>query len=1376
MKKIVSIKKLISTALAVTLAISSPVFSFAADDVSNPAIEGFYIVDNGNGGGFSWTLDEDGGFNGTCGLNMQNKQTSGAYGMFTQTIKVETGKSYAYGFKSKAIKANGATVRVDYGAKQTIHTFGNTWDWENFERTYNHTGTAENIKLRFMLEGDIQNIWFDDFYCYELNENGEKIGANLSPNPDLDTEKISLGTDNLSEKFSMTEYYDLSAAMPYYPVTNAQQPKLIDGDLSDWSDENKMHFPLREDDYKILINSIKPENTVDAMYSYDDKYFYFAAQVNDTVHYSVAEAANYWKGDSLQVTLGKKDDTYGTEIGMCLPENSSEMLFTFRTAAYKTDVVAKGKRNGNITTYEVAIPWTPYFDECPDEYKFSFAINDNDGNGRASAVEYAPGIISGKTSADFTVFKNLTNENKFIAFADGLKTINGGVDNVYNISVLNFGDTEKFTVSGDWFETYEAEIDKNAGFKKSVVYNTTQIGDKTLNVKVENDNTVIDIPLSIVIRPTKDMVNEYVKEFNKRIDKIESLIKQCKEKNINTDYVEKDFFIAKRFIDYIQEDMKNNYFETINYTLECMEEIITDATNLAEAYLDGSKTAPEVEWYSGGQIEVDGKKLVETVINEDGTLEKKPVFLLGYGHFQDARGDWSNFKSLGMNSANTAIGMADVIKQPGMPCAWKFIINSSSGLNVSPETKNPIEGNTSLKLQATGGGSTFEQFVMLEPNTTYEYGFTISADKMNAVGMTLGERDGALIYTWNSGAGKGTYHSEYTTAAGYKRHAVMLSIGATTGSTVDNIYVRKKGTTENLLINSDFEYFAEQVEGMEDYAIDYVIIEDMASELELARKHKLSLNASLDMHSYPTYLSVKYPEIAAKYSPYSPLNIAHPKVRELAKLFIEKVMPVYNNYADIINTNSILNEPEFDTTVNPEYFNPLYREYLKDLFDNSIEKLNEEYETSYTSFEEIEMPKKYSATPMFYDFKQFNDGVMIDYQKFLAENIKRVAPDVKIHFKTMMSNAYNESDSFMRMGDVVLEDTSSISDIFGCDAYACFTRANQPVQGKNMVYRYMTSIGNKPVVNSEDHIIPDKFMNYDRKIADFQRTDMWNGALYGRGQGIIWIYARTYNKSSYRYCALSTRPDALSKMGKIGIDLNRLSREVAAFVDRPSDVGVLFSESSRTFNLGSMNTAYNIFNALNNIGKKSEFISEDQIEKINDYKLLFIPASTHVSEKTVQEILSYVKNGGKIVIFGENSLKYTPNGSLNNVQTISDIYANSLFYETKMNDTGLIVVSPSENEFNDAIRKICLDAGMTDIEVVDALTGERIDSVSIETASLDGRILVNITRYDWENSKVKLIVHGNSVEKSTDLLAIENLDEEFELKGYEPRLLEIELK
>ena len=76
MKKIVSIKKLISTALAVTLAISSPVFSFAADDVSNPAIEGFYIVDNGNGGGFSWTLDEDGGFNGTCGLNMQNKQTS----------------------------------------------------------------------------------------------------------------------------------------------------------------------------------------------------------------------------------------------------------------------------------------------------------------------------------------------------------------------------------------------------------------------------------------------------------------------------------------------------------------------------------------------------------------------------------------------------------------------------------------------------------------------------------------------------------------------------------------------------------------------------------------------------------------------------------------------------------------------------------------------------------------------------------------------------------------------------------------------------------------------------------------------------------------------------------------------------------------------------------------------------------------------------------------------------------------------------------------------------------------------------------------------------------------------------------------------------
>ena len=522
------IKRLFSAIMSVTLTLSVPVFSFAEEVKSNPTIDGFYIVDYANGGGFSWDIDETGGFNGSRGLIIQNKLVKNAYGMFTQTVKVENGKSYAYGFKSKATKAKGAAVRIDYGTKQTIHSFGNTWDWENFEQVYKHTGTATTAKLRFTFENDVQAMWFDDFYCYELNNNGEKIGLNLCPNPDLELEKLSLATDVLSETFSNEEYYAVGAAMPYYPVTRTNQPKLIDGNLSDWIDEKTVHFPKNENDYNILINSIKPENTVKTMYSYDDAYFYFAATVTDLVHYPVAELANYWKGDSLQLALGKKDDSYGTEIGMCLPENSNEMLVTFRTAAYKTDVIAKGTRDGNVTIYEVAVPWTPYFDTCPDEYKFSFAINDNDGDGRASAIEYASGIISGKNSEKFPVFTNVTSEDTFIAFADGIKTINGGVDYTYTVSVLNFGKDATFTLSGDCFETCETSIAQNMGYKKSFVYNSTQIGDKTLHVQVTDGNTTIELPFTITVRPTKEMVDAYIVNFTGRIDTLKGLIKQCK--------------------------------------------------------------------------------------------------------------------------------------------------------------------------------------------------------------------------------------------------------------------------------------------------------------------------------------------------------------------------------------------------------------------------------------------------------------------------------------------------------------------------------------------------------------------------------------------------------------------------------------------------------------------------------------------------------------------------------------------------------------------------------------------------------------------------------------------------------------------------------
>lgn len=1378
MKKLNFISKILLGIIVLSLAFGSFPSAVFADDELNGAVDGVYLG-SWNGSDFVWKTDEKGGYNNSKGLWVSNRNLETAdangvdkYGVFTITVKVETGKTYAYGFKAKADKASGVKVRVDWGAATSLLSLGNSFDWKNFEYKYTHISAAASVKLRFTFSGRTQNMWFDDFYCYELSD-GEFIGTNLVPNPDFDN-SVSLATDNLKDEFSYEEYQNLSSVMPMYPVFKTEG-KTIDGDMSDWENEKKMSFPVSDSQRTVWLTSKVPDNTADAYYAFDGEYLYVLAAVEDDVHYSVLDAATYWKGDSLQIALAKKEDTYGAEFGFALDENTGDMLVTYRSGAPSDKLSAKGKREGTKTIYEIKIPWDIYFEKCPDEYKFSIAINDNDGSGRANALEIAPGICTGKKSEKFPTFKNTEDENAFIAFADGNTSAKGKEDNIYNICILNFGSDAKFNITGDWFGSYSVDLAKNSGSRKSVVYNTAETGDKTIYAVVESDGRKFEIPISLEVLPTEEMVNEKLAEFKTRLSNVQKTKEELVKKGISTDYLDVDIFTVERFSEYIKEDAENNYYDEMNYTIDCIDELLSGLETLSVDYLSGAKVSPYVPRLANTETKVSGRNLIGTK-NYNGEKKEEPVFLTGYGVFQDATGDWENFESMGANLGNLAeISPAMIISKPGYPSCWKFILSDKSNVTVGKETDKPINGKSSLNITAEAGGSTFEQFVMLEPNTEYEYGMTVDTDKANSVRFVLAERDGSFADAkYVNAVGKKTYSNTFKTGAGYKRHAFIVMLDLKTDKTViDNIYVKRKGDGENLIKNGGFEYYTEPCAENSELAVDSVYLEYVQDSLDRARR--LNVPAVLDMtlHDFPSFVKVAYPEISAKYSPYAPVNFHHPKVREVLDIYYKNVLPVVNSYSDVITTVCYLNEPEFDTLVNREYFTPLYRDYIKEKYNGDIAYVNKIYSSEYADFDALEMPKEYSSTAYYYDFKQFNDSIMIDFQKFITQNAKRYAPNLKIHYKTMVSNGYSEMKSFMGMGDVILEETSELSDIFGCDAYACYTRANQPVQGKMMAYRYMMSVADKPIVNSEDHIMPDNFKNFDRKIAQFNAADIWNGAVYGRSQSVLWLYARTYNTASYRYCALLQRPDCISKIGKASLDLQRLSNEVSALLNKKSDVGILFSEPSRMYNLASMNTAYNIFTSLLNNGKKAEFISEKQIEKINDYKILFVPGSTHVTKETLKAIYDYSENGGKVVIFNDESLKYSEQNVLHGEEYVNGIYKNASVYKTETADTGIVLLSPSYEDFADIIRQSLADAGLSDVKIVNTADGETVKSAGIEMCEYDGGYIVNLTDYDWTDKNVSLVIDGKKVENGYDLIACEEIKDGFELKGYTPRLIKI---
>jgi len=73
---------------------------------------------------------------------------------------------------------------------------------------------------------------------------------------------------------------------------------------------------------------------------------------------------------------------------------------------------------------------------------------------------------------------------------------------------------------------------------------------------------------------------------------------------------------------------------------------------------------------------------------------------------------------------------------------------------------------------------------------------------------------------------------------------------------------------------------------------------------------------------------------------------------------------------------------------------------LKERYQGDISRLNENHGTDYQSFDEVLMSKaNKEASAAYYDYRCFNDWVMTDFHKFIAEEIRKEYPDVLLQAK-----------------------------------------------------------------------------------------------------------------------------------------------------------------------------------------------------------------------------------------------------------------------------------------------------------------------------------------------------------------------------------------
>lgn len=801
-------------------------------------------------------------------------------------------------------------------------------------------------------------------------------------------------------------------------------------------------------------------------------------------------------------------------------------------------------------------------------------------------------------------------------------------------------------------------------------------------------------------------------DYSGKLSILENLITQCTEKGISVDYEKVNYNVIERFNSYINTDIKNGVNENIiSYNISCLDELYTEAKSNLEAYLSGDKIPYDIE----------------KCIDSSG-------FSIGFGHAEDVMRDVQFLSDIAADNIQIEIGP----RKLGMG-VYGFDTAYHADGNVTICEEAAKSGAYGLKVDTYTKKSTntaiwISQMLPCEPASVY----TVSYDAKYVSGTGQGYGFWVGIGDTRSFIDETTdewQKKEFTYTTGESATEMKLQIvGQDLNSVyVDNICIKdENGETVNI-VNSDFE----NNDMSYAYSIGYVF-----DTLKKAEENNVAVSLNLSPHYFPKNLSEKVYDTDSPW--FIGYNIDEPEAWTIIENYLENLMPLLKGYPALHNI-CLSNEPDYDTRNFPDFYNPVFCEFLSEKHGN-IANLNSAYgltTNGYSDFSEIVMPSNGELqTPLGYDWIEFNDKVFTDWHKKMADIVHKHLPDIPVHAK--MQNYFYVKDAATNLArgkDVEMFDM--FSDYAGNDALDYLEDTNRYYQTM-FLYDYQSSVTGKPVYNSEDHIISDKNPDFSENQRKHWRNNLWMGAIHGRSMSTIWAWQRTSNVDSATYFSAAFRPDCVAETGRTSLDLARLSKEVTEIQQNNNDVAIFYSKPSRLYNYptycaGLLET----YKALIEIGIRPGVISDKSIDKLSGYKALVIPKAVNCHPETLTAVNEFIKCGGKVIYQGNVFSKNYYNQALDNTYIKENGVSYTSAGKAEITDTSVICGELSE-ALGDYIR----------VTLVDEATGKAPTDIDFSYSIENGRLLVNIVNLVYDTTKnISVYLDGKKISGMTDLIS-----------------------
>ncbi len=850
-------------------------------------------------------------------------------------------------------------------------------------------------------------------------------------------------------------------------------------------------------------------------------------------------------------------------------------------------------------------------------------------------------------------------------------------------------------------------------------------------------------------------------DYSTMTTELSALIGQCKDMGISTDYEMVNYKVIERFEKYMNGDADSGVDSGIlGYNDAQITRLYSETKSKLQAYINGTAYPLEVRRPNMNSLSANG-----AILHSNGN----PVFSLGYGHFELAQKDVPEFKSFGTSNIQLEVGPTYIREQEAY---WTEETRGDPAVTVVSTDTIKKGGTASMYVKNDTAETSnryimFSQMVDCKPNTTYKFGLwsripTRDTDasyiSLNGVGA-----EGRILLPQSNGWVESS--GQYTTASDRELLQFTLSVSGTVKGYFDECYLYEidsdgNAVSENLLKNPGFDS-GRSVANSAGYIID---------TLAEAEKNNIGVNLLLSPHYFPTNLDEDiYNENASGFFKY---NICAPEAKAVLENYLDTLLPNLTGYKALSGI-ILANEPTFNTTDYPVFFNPLFRDYLE-AEHGTISALNSAYGTSYADFTEISMPanvKAYDA--LSYDWIEFNDKTLADWHGWMAGIVKKHLPDVPVSTKMMgiIEGSVNELSSRLyltRGTDIEL--LGAVTDWAGNDSYDTINDTDTYYRTM-FLYDYQRSAVGKPVYNSEDHLILDGSELNDAHVTDDYRANdysekqrmhwgnsLWQGAIHGRNMSSLWVWERSHAANSTLYKSALTRPDIIAETGKKSLDLARLSSEVSSISQANSDVALWYSKPSRLYDYSYSKQMMNTYKALLNIGKKPGIVSDKSCNQLSKYKVLVIPGAEYCTADTLTAVKQFMANGGKVIYSGNAFSK----NEYKNPQSNSAITSGGYSYSS----TGTV------SAIADSLYGLMNNFGLARVilKTTSGAIPENIDwAYSIDST----RLLVNASNMDYGSTQnVDVYLDGEKVSSMRELISGTSVTGTASLSGYESKLLE----